>query len=180
MTGQLSLPSPFTPNAARAMVSAGAQVTPVITGLKRISTPGLRTYVGSQDVPRVLGGLGSGFGFAAGAVCYAALKVKNLLRLDDSLDVIAVHLVGGILGAMLLGLFADKAVNAAGSDGLFFGGGAGLLGKQALAVVVTFGFSFVVTYVVARILDATMGLRVTDEDELVGLDQSQHAEQAYQ
>jgi Amt family ammonium transporter len=119
-------------------------------------------------------------GLAAGVVCYAALKIKDRFHFDDSLDVVAVHLVGGILGSLLLGLFADKAVNAGGSDGLFFGGGAGLLGKQALAVVVTFAFSFAVTYVVARAIDATMGLRVTDEDELVGLDQSQHAETAYQ
>lgn len=119
-------------------------------------------------------------GFAAGAVCYLALRLKAKLRLDDSLDVIAVHLVGGVLGALLLGLFADTAVNSLGADGLFFGGGAGLLGKQALAVVVTFTFSFLVTYIIAKVLDKTMGLRVTDEEELIGLDQSQHAETAYQ
>ena len=119
-------------------------------------------------------------GFAAGAVCYSALTLKNRLHLDDSLDVIAVHLVGGILGSLLLGLFADMAVNPLGADGLFFGGGFSLLGKQLLAVVVTFTFSFTVTYVLARVLDATMGLRVSEEDELIGLDQSQHAEAAYQ
>jgi len=119
-------------------------------------------------------------GFAAGAVCYSALKLKSKLGLDDSLDVIAVHLVGGILGALLLGLFADTAVNPLGGDGLFFGGGIGLLGKQALAVVVTFVFSFAITYALARVLDRTMGLRVSPDDEMVGLDQSQHAETAYQ
>jgi len=119
-------------------------------------------------------------GFAAGAVCYSALKLKSKLRLDDSLDVIAVHLVGGILGALLLALFADKGVNPLGGDGLFFGGGIGLLGKQALAVVVTFAFSFVITYALARVLDRTMGLRVSPDDEMIGLDQSQHAETAYQ
>ncbi len=119
-------------------------------------------------------------GLIAGVVCYLALKVKNVLRLDDSLDVIAVHLVGGLLGSMLLGLFADKSVNAFGADGLFFGGGAALLGKQGLASIVTFAFSFLVTYVIARVIDATMGLRVSPDDELVGLDRSQHAEVAYQ
>jgi Amt family ammonium transporter len=119
-------------------------------------------------------------GFTAGAVCYSALKLKNRLRLDDSLDVIAVHLVGGLLGSLLLGLFADTAVNPLGADGLFFGGGLSLLGKQALASAVVFAFSFAVTYIVARILDATMGIRVDEEQELVGLDQSQHAEAAYQ
>jgi Amt family ammonium transporter len=119
-------------------------------------------------------------GLAAGGVCYAALRLKNVLRLDDSLDVIAVHLVGGLLGSVLLGLFADSAVNPAGADGLFFGGGASLLGEQALASAVTFVFSFVVTYVIAQVIDKTMGLRVSPDDELVGLDRSQHAEVAYQ
>jgi Amt family ammonium transporter len=119
-------------------------------------------------------------GLLAGVGCYAALSLKKKFRFDDSLDVIAVHLVGGILGSLLLGLFADKGVNALGADGLFLGGGLRLLGEQGLAVIVTFGFSFTVTYVVATILDRTIGLRVADDDELVGLDQSQHAETAYQ
>ena len=119
-------------------------------------------------------------GLVAGAVCYLALSLKTKFGFDDSLDVIAVHLVGGLVGALLLGLFADKAVNGLGADGWFFGGGADLLGKQALASVATFIFSFVVTYVVAVIINKTIGIRVSTEDELVGLDQSQHAETAYQ
>jgi len=103
-----------------------------------------------------------------------------MLKLDDSLDVIAVHLVGGILGSVLLGLFSDTSVNALGFDGAFFGGGTELLVNQVIAVVATFAFSFVVTYAVARVLNATMGIRVSPEDELAGLDQSQHAEAAYQ
>ena len=79
-----------------------------------------------------------------------------------------------------LGLFADTKVNSLGFDGLFFGGGSALLVDQIIAVAATFAFSFVVTYVVARILNATMGIRVSPEDELAGLDQSQHAEAAYQ
>ena len=119
-------------------------------------------------------------GLVAGAVCYFALSLKTKFGFDDSLDVIAVHLVGGLVGALLLGLFADKTVNGLGADGWFFGGGADLLGKQALASVATFAFSFVVTYVVAVIINRTIGIRVSTEDELVGLDQSQHAETAYQ
>lgn len=119
-------------------------------------------------------------GAVAGAVCYFALRLKLRFKFDDSLDVIAVHLVGGILGSVLLGIFSDKSVNALGADGVLNGGGWSLLGEQTLAVVVTFGFSFVVTYVVARILNATIGIRVSPEDELAGLDQSQHAEAAYQ
>ena len=119
-------------------------------------------------------------GLASGVLCYLSLALKARFRFDDSLDVIAVHLVGGVLGSLLLGLFADTAVNPLGADGLFNGGGFSLLGKQALATIVVFAFSFGVTYLVARVIDGTMGLRVGVEDELVGLDQSQHAETAYQ
>ncbi|NBR67518.1 MAG: ammonium transporter [Actinobacteria bacterium] len=119
-------------------------------------------------------------GAVAGAVCYLALRLKTKFGFDDSLDVIAVHLVGGLLGALLLGLFADTKVNALGFDGLFFGGGTDLLVDQVVASAATLAFSFGVTFVVAKILNATMGIRVSTEDELVGLDQSQHAESAYQ
>ena len=119
-------------------------------------------------------------GLVAGAVCYLALTLKTRFNFDDSLDVIAVHLVGGIIGALLLGLFADTKVNSLGFDGVLFGGGSKLLVNQLIAIGATFVFSFVVTWLVAKILDATIGLRVNQEDELVGLDQSQHAESAYQ
>jgi Amt family ammonium transporter len=119
-------------------------------------------------------------GLTAGAVCYLALTLKTRFNFDDSLDVIAVHLVGGIVGAILLGLFADMKVNSLGFDGVFFGGGSKLLVNQLIAIAATFAFSFIVTWVVAKILDVTIGLRVSAEDELIGLDQSQHAESAYQ
>ena len=119
-------------------------------------------------------------GFIAGAVCYLALTLKTKFGFDDSLDVIAVHLVGGILGAILLGFFADTKVNSLGFDGIFFGGGAELLIDQLVALGATIVFSFVVTWIIAKAIDATIGLRVSTEDELVGLDQSQHAESAYQ
>jgi Amt family ammonium transporter len=119
-------------------------------------------------------------GLIAGAVCYLCLTLKSRFGFDDSLDVIAVHLVGGLLGSILLGVFSDMSINSLGADGLFNGGGASLLGKQALASIVVFAFSFVVTYLVATIINKTIGLRVSTEQELVGLDQSQHAETAYQ
>ncbi len=119
-------------------------------------------------------------GFVTSIVCYFALSLKTKFNFDDSLDVIAVHLVGGIMGAVLLGVFSDTTVNSLGFDGLLFGGGSKLLVNQAIAIVSTFAFSFIVTYVVSRVLDKTMGLRVSSEHELVGLDQSQHAEAAYQ
>jgi Amt family ammonium transporter len=120
-------------------------------------------------------------GLVTGAVCYLAVSLKFRLGYDDSLDVIGVHLVGGILGSLLLGLFADTAVNAAGRDGVFQGGGWGLFGEQALAVAATLVFSFVVTYVICIVLKAVLpgGLRVSEEDEEVGLDLTQHSEVGY-
>ena len=119
-------------------------------------------------------------GLAAGVVCYLALEIKSKLRLDDSLDVIAVHLVGGLLGTVLLGLFADTAINADGADGLFYGGGGELLKDQVLAAIGVMVFSGVLSYVIALGIDRTIGLRVDPDAELIGLDQSQHAESAYQ
>jgi ammonium transporter, Amt family len=116
-------------------------------------------------------------GGIAGVVCCLAVGLKFRLGFDDALDVVAVHLVGGVLGALLIGFFGTSAVG--GADGLFYGGGAGLLGKQALAVVVVVGYSFVVSLVLAKLIEVTMGLRVSAEEEFEGLDASQHAESAY-
>jgi Amt family ammonium transporter len=117
-------------------------------------------------------------GLVAGVVCYLAVLLKVKLGYDDSLDVVGVHCVGGVVGALLTGLFATKLVNAAGGDGLFFGN-PGQLGVQALAVAVTLVYSFVVSFILLKILDATMGLRVSMEDELAGLDLSEHQEAGY-
>ncbi|MFW2332740.1 ammonium transporter [Ilumatobacter sp.] len=119
-------------------------------------------------------------GLIAGAGCYVALRVKELMRLDDSLDVIAVHLVGGLIGTVLLGFFGDSAINGDGADGLFYGGGGELLKDQVLAALGVMLFSGVLSYVIAVGIDKTIGLRVDHDQELVGLDQSQHAESAYQ
>ncbi len=119
-------------------------------------------------------------GLFTGAVCYLALGIKKAFRFDDSLDVIAVHLVGGLVGSILLGFFADSAINAAVVDeGLFLGGGTALLFDQILASVVTLGYSFVVSLIIGKVIDLTIGLRVSDEAEDEGLDLSQHAEVAY-
>jgi Amt family ammonium transporter len=118
-------------------------------------------------------------GFVAGAVCFLAIQLKFRFKYDDSLDVIAVHLVGGLVGTLLLGLFADTTVNALGADGMFFGGGAELLGKQFVAAGATIAWSGVISFILAKIIDATIGLRVTPEQEAEGLDLSQHAENAY-
>jgi Amt family ammonium transporter len=118
-------------------------------------------------------------GFVAGAVCFLAIQLKFRLGYDDALDVIGVHLVGGILGSLMVGLFADKAINPLGADGLFFGGGGTLLGYQAVAVLATLVWSGGISFVLAKVISATIGLRCTDEEEAVGLDLTQHAETAY-
>ncbi|MBV8986305.1 MAG: ammonium transporter [Acidimicrobiia bacterium] len=118
-------------------------------------------------------------GFIAGVVCFLAIQLKFRFGYDDSLDVVGVHLVGGIMGSLLLGLFADASVNAAGHDGLFFGGGLHLLGEQFIAVFSVLAFSFVVSWILAKAIDATVGLRITRDEELEGLDLTQHAESAY-
>jgi len=117
-------------------------------------------------------------GLAAGCLCYFAIFLKHKLGYDDALDVVGVHGVGGTFGALATGLFASKAVNEAGNNGLFFGNPA-LLGTQALAVGVTLIYSFVVTLIILKVLDWTMGLRVSEEEEEMGLDLSQHSETGY-
>jgi len=119
-------------------------------------------------------------GLIAGAVCYLALGLKKSFGFDDSLDVVAVHLVGGLVGSLLLGFFADAAINAAvTNEGVFLGGGGSLLWDQIVASVVTLSYSFVVSLAIGLAIDATMGLRVDDAAEDEGLDLSQHAEVAY-
>ena len=117
-------------------------------------------------------------GLGAGVACYFAVNLKNKLGYDDSLDVVGVHGVGGTWGALATGLFASKFINSSGNDGLFFGNPS-LIGIQALSVVSAWIYSFVVTLILLKILDWTMGLRVTDEHEINGLDLSQHGEAGY-
>jgi Amt family ammonium transporter len=117
-------------------------------------------------------------GALAGFLCYHACNLKSRLRYDDSLDVVGVHGVGGTWGALATGLFASKAVNEAGGDGLFYGNPAQLW-TQVIAVVATILLASVMTVVILKVVDALIGLRVTEEDEVAGLDLSQHSETAY-
>jgi Amt family ammonium transporter len=132
-----------------------------------------------------VGGLaGIAFGAVAGVVCYGAIQLKYRLKYDDSLDVVGVHMVGGIVGGVLIGFFADTGILGRGDpeaydDGLFFGGGAELLIEQVFSIVVVLVFSFVVTFVLAKLIDLAIGLRVTDAVESAGLDRSEHAETGY-
>ena len=109
---------------------------------------------------------------------FAVTAIKPKLGYDDSLDAFGVHCVGGIWGALATGLFASKAVNPAGNDGLFFGN-PGLFIIQLKAVLITVAYSFVVTFIIYKVVDVLMGVRVNEKDELVGLDLSQHHERAY-
>jgi ammonium transporter, Amt family len=119
-------------------------------------------------------------GLGAGVFCFWAVKiVKDRLGVDDSLDVVGVHGVGGIWGAIATGLFATKTVNSAGADGLFYGNPQQLV-VQLLAVGATCVLSAVLTFVILKIVDLTVGLRVTETEEEHGLDRSQHGELAYQ
>jgi len=118
-------------------------------------------------------------GIAVSCVCYTAVAVIKLkFGYDDSLDAFGVHGVGGTVGALMTGLFAQKIVNAAGNNGLFFGNPA-LLKTQAIGILATMAYSVVVTFVLLKVLDAIMGLRVDDNEEVIGLDITQHEESAY-
>ena len=117
-------------------------------------------------------------GVAVGVVCFAACSVKFKFGYDDSLDVVGVHGVGGALGALLTGVLASTAVNPGGADGLLFGN-PGQLWIQFVSVAVTAVYCGGMTYILLKIVDAVIGLRVTEDDEQVGLDLSQHGETAY-
>lgn len=119
-------------------------------------------------------------GLLAGAVCAIAVGLKFKLGFDDSLDVVGVHLVGGILGCLAIGFLGTTAVNSAGANGLLYGGGFTLLGKQALAVVSVFAYSFVVAYILGTIIKYTIGFRITEEAEISGIDLAEHQETAYE
>jgi Amt family ammonium transporter len=117
-------------------------------------------------------------GFLAGPLCYTAVNMKQKMGYDDSLDVLGIHGVGGLWGALATGLLASAALNPAGADGLLYGN-ASLLGAQALASGATILYSGVVSFVILKALDLTLGLRVNKESEVMGLDLSQHGESGY-
>jgi len=119
-------------------------------------------------------------GLVAGALCALAVSIKYALGFDDSLDVVAVHLVGGIWGSLSIGLFGTSVVNSLGLDGVFYGGGTTLLLKQALGVGLVLAYSFVATLIIGLIIEKTIGFRVKKDAEVEGVDLSEHAETAYE
>ena len=117
-------------------------------------------------------------GFLAGALCYGGVILKTKLGYDDSLDVVAIHGIGGTWGALATGLFASTAVNPDGADGLFFGGPA-LLPLQFVSVIATIAFAFVMTLTILKVVDLAVGLRMSEEDEERGMDIALHNEAGY-
>ncbi len=121
-------------------------------------------------------------GLIAGAVCAMAVSLKFRFGFDDSLDVVGVHLVGGIVGTLLIGFFGAKSIVnsvAQGDDGLFYGGGLAQLGRQAIAAGSVMAYSFLVALILGYIIKFTIGFRVTEDDEVTGIDETEHAETAY-
>ncbi len=118
-------------------------------------------------------------GLLAGVVCALAVGLKYKLGFDDSLDVVGVHLVGGIMGTLLIGFLATKAAPA-GVDGLFYGGGLSQLGKQAAGAGIVLVYSFVIATLIGLVIKYTRGFRVSTDDEVLGVDLSLHAETAYE
>lgn len=118
-------------------------------------------------------------GLGAGVFCYLAIQLKNRLRVDDALDVWGVHGIGGVWGALATGLFATVAVNSAAADGLFYGN-PGQLWKQFVAVAASVIYSIVMTFIILKVINLFVGLRVPEKDEALGLDVTQHGEAAYQ
>jgi len=119
-------------------------------------------------------------GFIAGILCSLAVSLKYKFGFDDSLDVVGVHLVGGVWGSLAIGLFGASAVNSIGLDGIFYGGGTALLSKQALGVGLVLAYSFIATLIIGYAIEKTIGFRVKREVEIEGIDLKEHAESAYE
>ncbi len=149
---------------------------PTVLGAASGCVAGLVAITPASGFVEPLGALA--IGLCGGVLCYSAIMLKGRFGYDDSLDVVGVHCVGGTFGALATGLFATTAVNAAGANGLFYGNPKLFL-LQLLTVVVVLAYSFGVSFVLLKVLDKVMGLRVSREDELMGLDLSEHGEAGY-
>ena len=150
--------------------------TPTVLGVASGAVAGLATVTPGAGFVGPFSALL--IGFAAGALSYLAIAWKGKFGYDDSLDVVGIHGVGGILGILATGIFACKAVNPAGADGLLFGNPL-LIGLQALTATTVALFCFVGTYLILKLVDRVVGLRISSEEERMGLDLSQHNERAY-
>jgi ammonium transporter, Amt family len=183
-SGELAVTAFVTTNTAAAMgaltwvtMSWARHGTPSVLGAAVGAVAGLVAITPAAGFVTPMGAILIGLG--AGVFCYLAVQLKGKLKVDDSLDVWAVHGVGGIWGALATGLFATTAVNADGANGLFYGNPE-LLWIQMIAVVVVGAYAMVMTFGIMKVLDVVLGLRVPSDHEQVGLDSSQHGEVAYQ
>lgn len=149
---------------------------PTVLGVASGAVAGLATVTPAAGYIGPLSAIG--IGLVAGMSCYAAIVWKGRFGYDDSLDVVGIHGVGGVLGILATGLFASKAINSGGADGLLYGNPA-LFGVQVLTVVVVAVFSAVVTFLLLKLVDGMTKLRIEPEAEATGLDLSQHNERAY-
>ncbi|HEY8807693.1 MAG TPA: ammonium transporter [Candidatus Limnocylindria bacterium] len=150
---------------------------PSVLGMAAGAVAGLVAITPASGFVDVSGSIIIGLG--AGVLCYLAMQLRPRLKVDDALDVWAVHGIGGTWGAIATGLFATVAINSAGANGLFFGNPQQLL-TQAIAVGATWVYAAVATFVIVKALDLTIGMRVREHEESLGLDASQHGEIAYQ
>ncbi len=159
------------------MVVSWIHRRPTLLGTVTGAIAGLATITPAAGFVTPLAGIP--IGIVAAIVCYYIMVLlKTKLGFDDSLDVFAVHGVGGILGMLSVGIFASLAVNSAGADGLLAGNGAQFL-KQLLGIVAVGAYAFAATWILGKLIDVTIGLRVGQTEERVGLDISQHGERAY-
>jgi Amt family ammonium transporter len=150
---------------------------PTVFGIVTGSIAGLATITPASGFVSPISAIV--IGIAASIVCFIAVAViKPRFGYDDSLDAFGVHGVGGILGTLLTGVLASKVINPAGSNGLFYGNSKQLL-IQLVGVVVAVGYTFLATFVIYKLVDIFFRMRVSEKDELVGLDLTQHRERAY-
>jgi Amt family ammonium transporter len=150
---------------------------PSVLGMAAGAVAGLVAITPASGFVDVSGSILIGLG--AGVLCYLAMQLRPRLKIDDALDVWAVHGIGGTWGAIATGIFATVAINAAGANGLLAGNPEQLL-KQAVAVGATWLYAGVATFVIVKVIDVTIGMRVKESEESIGLDASQHGEIAYQ
>jgi ammonium transporter, Amt family len=150
---------------------------PSVLGMAAGAVAGLVAITPASGFVDVSGSIIIGLG--AGVFCYVALQLRPRLKVDDALDVWAVHGIGGTWGAIATGLFATVAINTAGANGLFFGNPQQLV-TQLIAVGATWAYAAVATFVIVKAIDLTIGMRVREHEESLGLDRSQHGEIAYQ
>jgi len=150
---------------------------PSVLGMAAGAVAGLVAITPASGFVDVSGSIIIGLG--AGSICYLAMQLRPRLKVDDALDVWAVHGIGGTWGALATGIFATVAINSAGANGLLFGNPEQLL-KQVIAVGATWIYAAVATFAIVKVIDLTIGMRVKESDESLGLDRSQHGEIAYQ